>query len=92
MKRRVLAILFAIGLAFGATGFAIADDMAGSGDEVKGELVNVDGSFYVIKDLKGVENRVHFDDTTTQEGEIVVGAIVEAYVDNGHVTKIKLGQ
>lgn len=73
-----------------ASGSALADKMAGSAQEIKGQLTAIDGSFYLIKDTKGVEQRVHFDQTTKKTGDVALGAQVEVYVENGHVTEIKV--
>src|SRR4030066_2550260 len=60
--------------------------------EVKGTLEKIDekGSFYFIKDAKGTEHKVHFDDTTKKTGDVKVGAAVEVDEDKGHAKSIKV--
>lgn len=91
MMNRKFALAAALfgGIAL-ASGTALADKMAGGAQEIKGQLTAIDGSFYLIKDTKGAEHRVHFDNTTKTSGTLTAGAQVEAYVDNGHVTEIKV--
>jgi hypothetical protein len=44
---------------------------------VKGELMQIDGQYYVIKDAEGKEVRVHVDKGTKMDGTFNVGDIVE---------------
>jgi len=67
-----------------------ADKQAEGTQEIKGKLTGIDGQFYLIKDTKGAEHRVHFDNTTKVSGELTAGVDVEAYVKNDHVTEIKV--
>ncbi len=57
-----------------------------------GELVKIDGTFYVVKDKDGKEHRFHFDESTKKEGEIKAGAQVQVIDDNGHTKFIKIIQ
>ncbi len=86
MKRSVLAIVMASAMTMGS---ALADESAGK-TEIKGELISIDGATYLIKDMSGVEHALHVDDTTKKEGEITVGAQVEAYVSGTHVTELSV--
>jgi hypothetical protein len=87
MKKQIKgAVLGAI--ICGMSSLAMADTDV-KGDEIKGELSGIDGSFYLITDMQGTEHRVHFDDTTEIKGTLAEGKLVEAYVDGGHVTLIK---
>lgn len=47
---------------------------------VNGDLLKIDGEFYVVKDLRdaGKEVRLHVDKTTTLEGTFKAGDKVEA--------------
>ena len=44
---------------------------------VKGELMQIDGQYYVIKDAEGKEVRVHVDKGTKMDGTFNVGDILE---------------
>ena len=44
---------------------------------VKGELMQIDGDFYVLKDAEGKEVRVHVDKGTKMQGAFTVGDILE---------------
>jgi hypothetical protein len=44
---------------------------------VKGELMQIEGEYYVIKDAEGKEIRVHVDKRTKMDGTFHVGDIVE---------------
>lgn len=90
MTKKVALTAALLGSLVLASGSALADKMAAGAEEIKGQLTGIDGSFYLIKDAKGVEHRLHFDDTTKRPGEITAGVDVEAYVSNGHVTEIKI--
>jgi hypothetical protein len=56
---------------------------------VSGELVKIDGPFYVVKDKDGKEHRIHFNDMTQKSGDIKPGDHVEVDNDNGHANSIK---
>jgi len=56
---------------------------------VSGQLVKIDGSFYVIKDKDGKEHRIHFNDMTQKSGDIKPGDHVEVDNDKGHANSIK---
>jgi hypothetical protein len=45
---------------------------------VKGELIQIEGEYYVIKDAEGKDVRVHVDKSTKMKGTFKVGDIVEA--------------
>lgn len=84
MKRILLSVVMAIALlSFVTPGWAM---------EIKGELVKIDekGSFYFIKDAKGKEHKVHFDNTTKKTGDVKVGANVEVDEDKGHAKSIEV--
>ena len=56
---------------------------------IMGELVKIDGDFYVVKDKDGKEHRVHTDGSTKKSGEIKDGAHVEVDEANGHAKSVK---
>jgi len=57
---------------------------------VKGDLLKIDGEFYVVHDLKGKEIRLHVDQTSKLEGgAFKTGDKVEAQVtEKGHVVSM----
>lgn len=57
---------------------------------VKGDLVKVEGEFYVVKDASGKEVRLHVDKTSKVEGAPKAGDKVEAQMNpDGHATSLK---
>ncbi len=59
---------------------------------IMGTLEKIDdkGSFYFVKDDKGKEHKVHFDNSTQKTGDIKAGAHVEVDEANGHAKSIKV--
>lgn len=82
MKKVLLSLLVAfVVLSFVSMGWA---------GMVSGDLVKIDGSFYVVKDKDGKEHRVHFNETTKKEGDVKAGAKVEVDNQGGHAASIKV--
>jgi hypothetical protein len=80
------AVLFLLVVSPGSTGAATA------ARTVTGEILKIDGEFYVIRERTGQEVRVHVDDKTDRLDHAVlqVGDPVRAYVTpEGHATSIK---
>ena len=84
----MLALILGIGMA--ALSFA-ADEMAAPGTQtVKGDLLKIDGEFYVVKDTAGKEVRLHVDKTSQLDGTFKAGDKIEAQAtDKGHASSIK---
>ncbi|HET6465119.1 MAG TPA: hypothetical protein VFH55_05850 [Nitrospiria bacterium] len=61
---------------------------------ISGDLTKIDekGSFYFVKDKKGKEHKIHFDNTTQKTGEVKVGDMVEVDVAKGHAKSIKVAE
>jgi hypothetical protein len=80
MKKLIGLFVFALVLSVGIASFSYAaGDMAvPSTQTVNGDLLKIDGEFYVVKDMSGKEIRLHVDKTTTLDGSINVGEKVEA--------------
>jgi len=56
---------------------------------VKGELVQIEGEYYVLKDAEGKEVRVHVDKGTAMSGSLHVGDIIEAHRNlQGHALSL----
>ena len=84
----VLAMIF--GAAMVSLSYA-ADDMAApSTQTVKGDLLKIDGEFYVVKDMSGKEIRLHVDKTSQLEGTFKAGDKIEAQAtDKAHASSMK---
>ncbi|MBI3358284.1 MAG: hypothetical protein HY037_01645 [Nitrospirae bacterium] len=59
---------------------------------IKGEVTKIDGEMVTVKDAEGEEHMLHVDpESSKKEGEITVGAMVEADADDkGHAKSIKV--
>lgn len=70
----VIAGIFSVGVAplLYAAGGTTAPSQT-----VQGDLLKIDGEFYVVKDMAGKETRLHVDKTTLLDGTIKVGDKVE---------------
>ena len=83
MRKRIM------GIVLGTAAAAVISGTAWAG-MIMGELVKVDASFYIVKDDKGKEAKIHFDGTTQKTGDLKPGAKVEVDEANGHAKSIKV--
>jgi hypothetical protein len=86
MKKLAGLLALALMLAFATTSvtFAAGEQM------IKGDLLKIEGEFYVVKDAAGKEVRLHVDKTTKMEGAVKEGDKIEAQAtDKGHAMSIK---
>lgn len=61
-----------------------------SSQMVKGDLLKIDGRYYVVKDMAGKEIRLHVDKTSQLGGTFKAGDRIEAQAtDKGHASSIK---
>ena len=91
MKKLIVQFMFAmvIGVAMASLSFA-ADMATPSTQTVKGDLLKIDGEFYVVKDTAGKEVRLHVDKTSQLDGTFKAGDKIEAQAtDKGHASSIK---
>lgn len=58
--------------------------------KITGNLVDIDGEYYIVMDQNGNEHEIHFDKTTKQDGEVKKGVRVEVDEENGHAKSIKV--
>jgi hypothetical protein len=73
-----------------SAGAAGAAQEMGAAKMVKGEVLRIEGENYFVKDEAGKEVKLHVNAQTKKEGDIKVGAKVEAQADaTGHATSIK---
>jgi hypothetical protein len=98
MKRLIGLLAFAailsVGMApltYAAEPLATPGEMAAPGSQaIKGDLLRIDGEFYVVKDTSGKEVRLHVDGTSKLEGTFKAGDKIEAQAsDKGHALSIR---
>ncbi len=98
MKRLIGLLAFvailSVGMApltYAAEPMAAPGEMASPGSRaVKGDLLRIDGDFYVVKDASGREVRLHVDGTSKLEGTFKAGDKIEAQAsEKGHALSIK---
>jgi len=83
----VIAMILSVGL---ATSSYAATDMTTPGlQTVTGDVLKIEGDYYVVKDTAGKEIRMHVDKTTELEGSFKAGDKIEAQVtEKGHALTI----
>jgi hypothetical protein len=92
MKKLIGLLVFALVLSVGiaSLSYAAGDMAAPSTQTVIGDLLKVDGEFYVVKDMAGKEIRLHADKTTALDGAIKAGDKVEAQAtEKNHAVSIR---
>ena len=92
MKSFIGFLAFAAILCVGMTPLTYAaEQMAAPGTQaISGDLLKIDGEFYVVKDASGKEVRLHVDKTTKVEGALKAGDQIEAQAsEKGHALSIK---
>jgi hypothetical protein len=88
------AAILSVGMArltYAAEPMAAPGEMAAPGSQaIKGDLLKIDGEFYVVKEMSGKEVRLHVDKTSKLEGTFKAGDKIEAQAsDKGHALSIK---
>jgi hypothetical protein len=92
MKKHIGLFVFAMTLSIGMASLSsAAGDMAALATQtIQGDLLKMDGEFYVVKDMAGKEIRLHVDKTTTLDGALKVGDKVEAQAtEKNHATSLR---
>lgn len=92
MKKLIIPFMFAmiIGVGLASFSFAAGDMAEPQTQTVKGDLLKIDGEFYVVKDMTGKEIRLHVDKTSQLDGTFKAGDKIEAQAtDKGHASSIK---
>ena len=92
MKKIIGSFVFALFLSVGmaSLSFAADDTATPSSQTVKGDLLKIDGEYYVVKDTAGKEVRLHVDKTSQLDGTFKAGDKIEAQAtDKGHASSIK---
>ena len=98
-KHTLLGLLVALFFLVGSSGLAFAGEgMTGEGDHasssstksVKGELLKIDGEYYVVKNRDGKELRLHVNKDTEKSGTLNPGDTIEAEANkDNHAISIK---
>ncbi len=92
MKKLFALIALAVILGFGmATLTYAAGEMAAPGfQSITGDLLKIEGEFYVVKDATGREVRLHVDKNTKLEGPVKTGDKIEAQAtEKGHAVSVR---
>ena len=91
MKKLIVPFMFAMVLGFGMISLSFAAGGPEPGSQtVKGDLLKIDGEFYVVKEMSGKEIRLHVDKTSQLDGTFKAGDKIEAQAtDKGHASSIK---
>ncbi len=103
MKKLIGQFMFAMILSAGVASLSYAaGDMTAPGSMgapgtqaavVKGDLLKIDGDFYVVKDPTGKDIRLHVDKTSKLDGAFKSGDKVEVQTtDKDHALSIKHAQ
>jgi len=71
----------------------VADAQIPGPQTVKGDVLKMDGEFYIVTDMAGKEIRLHVDKTTELEGSFKAGDQIEARTtEKDHALSIKHAQ
>ena len=92
MKKLIVPFMFAmiLGVGMASLSFAAGDMAAPSTQTVNGDLLKIDGEFYVVKDMAGKEVRLHVDKSSQLDGTFKAGDKIEAQAtDKNHAGSIK---
>ena len=95
MKKLIVPFMFAMVFGVGMTSlsFAAGDMAEPSTQTVKGDLLKIDGEFYVVKDMAGKEIRLHVDKTSKLEGAFKAGDKIEVQAsEKNHAVSMKHAQ
>lgn len=95
MKKLISPFMFAIIIGVGMASFSYAaEEMTSPNNQmVKGDLLKIDGEFYVVKDTAGKEIRLHVDKTSQLDGTFKAGDKIEAQAnDKAHASSIRHAQ
>jgi uncharacterized protein YdeI (BOF family) len=92
MKKLIGPFMFAmiLGFVMASLSFAAGDMAAPSTQTIKGDLLKIDGEFYVVKDTAGKEIRLHVDKTSQLNGTFKAGDKIEAQAtEKNHAVSIR---
>jgi hypothetical protein len=64
--------------------------VAAGSQTLKGDVLKIEGEYYVLKDLTGMEVRLHVDQTSQLDSDLTAGDKIEAQMtDKDHAQSIK---
>ena len=92
MKSLISSMVLAAIVSFGLSTWTYAADVMAAPESktITGDLLKIDGEFYVVKDSAGKEVRLHVDKTSKLDGAFKAGDKVEAQAtDKGHALSVK---
>jgi uncharacterized protein YdeI (BOF family) len=92
MKKLIGPFVFALilGVVMASLSFAAGDMAAPSTQTIKGDLLKIDGEFYVVKDTAGKEIRLHVDKTSQLDGTFKAGDKIEVQAtEKNHAVSIR---
>ncbi|MEO6308677.1 MAG: hypothetical protein ABIO96_09150 [Nitrospiraceae bacterium] len=92
MKKLIVPFMFAIIFWVGMASFSFAADVmtAPSTQTIKGDLLRIDGDFFVVKDTAGKEIRLHVDKASQLDGNFKAGDKIEAQAtETGHASSVR---
>jgi exosome complex RNA-binding protein Csl4 len=90
MRRVIGWMVFSAVLSVGMGTLAFGAAAVPGPQTVNGDLLKIDGEFYVLHDITGKEIRLHVDQDTKTDGGFKTGDKVEAQVtDKGHAFSMK---
>lgn len=98
--KKLVHLALGLLLTVGVVTLAYADDTRPSSSPmpfsqtsqvVKGDVLMIEGDFYVVKDITGHETRLHVSADTKMDAKVKVGDKIEAQVTpDGHAKSITL--
>ena len=92
MKKLIVQFMFAmvIGVALVSLSYAADLTETPTSKTVKGDLLKIDGEFYVVKDTAGKEIRLHVDKTSQLDGTFKAGDKIEVQAtEKNHAMSIR---
>jgi hypothetical protein len=94
MKKLIGFLVLAVMFTFGTVMVIHAAEQPMSAEQtVQGDLLKIEGEFYVVKNADGKEVRLHVNESTKLEGTFKAGDKIEAQAtDKGHAISIKPGK
>lgn len=79
MKKLIVQLMFAMVISVAVVSLSYAADLTESPTlkTIEGDLVKIEGEFYVVKDMVGKEIRLHTDKTTVLDSAVKAGDKVQ---------------
>ncbi|HZS11198.1 MAG TPA: hypothetical protein VFA38_03040 [Nitrospirales bacterium] len=87
---RSIIILCALSLWMGIGASPASSDPTSGGGVVVGDVLNIEGGEYILKDISGHEIHLRVDQSTELRDRIKVGDKVEARATQGHADSMRV--